>query len=260
MNARPGGRAHDVIVKLCARSCLRNPSDRGDDQSVSGCAEAIRLGILIRPAMTDSSLPNLPGTAPGAAMTSGPAPAARAQVIELLQARFAEDHLTMDEFERRVAAAYQAKSVADLDALVGDLRPASAALVVPERGKLSAIFSSNDRDSSMVVPRWFEITAVFGNVELDLSDATFGSGVTDIHISAVFGNVELSLPLGMRIDCAGEGIAGVFDCRVASPSGHPAPGDAVVRITGHSIFASVQVTARTPRSAQLQHDEPRRLR
>jgi hypothetical protein len=48
-------------------------------------------------------------------------PAARERVIALLTERYAQDHLTLDEFERRAAAAYAARSLDELAALTADL-------------------------------------------------------------------------------------------------------------------------------------------
>jgi hypothetical protein len=216
----------------------------------------VQLDIFIQLAMTGSPPPTNTAIA---ASTNGPPLDERERVVDLLQLRFADDHLSLDEFERRVAVAYQAKTAEELGTLVADLAPATAVSMVPEHGKLSAIFSSNDRDGAMLVPRQFEIVAVFGNVELDLSDATFTAGLTEIHVSAVLGNVELTLPLGIRVECSGGGLFGTFDCKAASITGYPADADRIVRITGRSLFASVEIGARPSTSTQMASGAPRRL-
>ena len=48
-------------------------------------------------------------------------PAARERVIALLTDRYAQDHLSLDEFERRAAAAYSARTPDDLATLTADL-------------------------------------------------------------------------------------------------------------------------------------------
>lgn len=216
----------------------------------------IQLDIFIQVTMT-GSLP--PTNTAIAASTTGPTLDERERVVDLLQLRFADDHLSLDEFERRVAAAYQAKTAEELCTLVADLAPVTAASMVPEHGKLSAIFSSNERDGAMPVPRRFEIVAVFGNVELDLSNATFTAGLTEIYVSAVLGNVELTLPLGIRVECSGNGLFGTFDCKAGSIAGYAADADRIVRITGRSVFASVEIGARPSTSTQLASGAPRRL-
>jgi hypothetical protein len=216
------------------------------------------------------SPPSTTGTAVSAAATTSTtasAPGAtlneRERVVDLLQLRFADDHLSLDEFERRVALAYQAKTMAELDALVADLAPAivtsGVTSAVPERGRVAAIFSNSERNGAMSVPRLLEIVATFGNVELDLSDATFGAGTTEIQISAVLSNVTLTLPLGVHVECTGESVFGSFDCKAASIAGYPAHADRVVRISGRSVFASVEIGAQPSGSMRMAYDSPRRL-
>ena len=218
--------------------------------------------------------PSTTGTAVSAAATASTTPSAagatvneRERVVDLLQLRFADDHLLLDEFERRVALAYQAKTMAELDALVADLAPAAVASaatsavtsVVPERGRIAAIFSNSERNGAMSVPRLLEIVAKFGNVELDLSDATFDAGTTEIQISAVLSSVALTLPLGVHVECTGESLFGTFDCKAASIAGYPAHAERVVRISGRSVFASVEIGAQPSGSMRMAYDSPRRL-
>jgi hypothetical protein len=216
-----------------------------------------RLGIFLQAVMTGSP-PSTTGTAVTASAI-GATPDERERVVDLLQLRFADDRLSLDDFEQRVALAYQAKTAAELDALVADLAPVALTSAVPEHGRVAAVFSSNERNGPMTVPRQFEIVATFGNVALDLSDATFAEGTTEIRISAVLSSVELTLPLGVHVECTGESIFGTFDCKAASVAGYPAYTDRVVRIAGRSIFASVEIGAQPSGSMRLPHDSPRRL-
>src|SRR4026208_45734 len=48
-------------------------------------------------------------------------PAARERGLALLTERYSQDHLTLDEFERRAAAAYAARSPDELAELTADL-------------------------------------------------------------------------------------------------------------------------------------------
>jgi len=219
------------------------------------------LGIFILAVMTGfpSSTNGTAIAASSVPSVNGPTLSERERVVDLLQLRFADDRLSLDEFERRVALAYQAKTPPELDALVADLAPTATTSMVPDHGRVAAIFSSNARDGAMSVPRQLDIMATFGNVELDLSDATFGTGVTEIHVSAVLGNVELTLPLGMHVECTGDSVLGTFDCKSASIASYPRDAERVVRITGRSVLASVEISAQPSRSALLAHDAPRRL-
>jgi len=188
-----------------------------------------------------------------------PALSARERVVDLLQLRFADDCLSLDEFERRVAVAYQAKTVGELDSLVADLAPATVQATVPEHGRIVTILSNNERNGAMPVPRRLEIVAVLGNVELDMSDATFASGVTEIEISAVLGNVEITVPFGIRVESAGNAFLGNFDYKAANIIGYEGDAERVVRITGHAVFSSVEIGAAPSRSLRRPDDAPRRL-
>src|SRR6185437_5272535 len=217
---------------------------------------SIRLGIFIKSVMTGSPPSNETAIA---AANIGPTPSERERVVDLLQLRFAEDRLSLEEFERRVAAAYQTKSATELDDLTADLRQSTTLPVVPEHGRVSAKFSNYERNGPMTIPREFEIASIFGNVEIDMTDATFAAGVTEIRISAVLGNVELTLPLGIRVECAGDALLGNFDCKAAMVVGYPTDEDRAVRISGRAVLASVQIEAELPSSVRLAGRAPRRL-
>ncbi len=223
---------------------------------------------------TDSSGASLPAPVP---VPVPVAPSERTRVVELLQTAFAHDHLSMDEFERRVSVAYQARTASEVTALVADLErmlPLTAAASQPNAAQLQAqqraqhearivtIFSNNERNGVMTVPRRLEIVVVFGNVELDLRDSTFMSGVTEIDVSAAFGNVELTLPLGVRVENSGSAFMGSFDHHSAGPSGYAIDAAHTIRITGHAVFSSVEIGAAPPafpRDRQPPYDAPRRL-
>ncbi|MBA3670472.1 MAG: DUF3565 domain-containing protein [Gemmatimonadaceae bacterium] len=107
--------------------------------------------------------------------------------------------------------------------------------------KISALFSSVERGSPAVVPPRLEISAVFGNVELDLRTSHFDPQGTEIIITATFGNVEICLPVGTIVENHGSGILASVRCRVGEPMDASAP-RAHVRITGRAILSSIEIT------------------
>ena len=175
----------------------------------------------------------------------------REAVVSRLSAAFANDVLPLDEFERRVAEAYRAASRAELASLLGDLPAAAdsgagvALASVPER--VAALFGNVERGGAVVVPSRLEIRALFGNVELDLSEARVGPGTTEISIRAVCGNVELRLPAHALVENHGSGTLASFTCRAPLPA-HAASsaGEPRVRVTGRAVLANVEIgTAET---------------
>ena len=190
---------------------------------------------------------------------AGPTLGARERVVDLLQTGFADDQLSIEEFERRVAFAYQAKTPAELDTLVADLAHPVVTPDVPRPTRIRAFFSNNERNGFLGVPHHVEVVSILGNVELDLSDATFAPGLTEIAVSAVLGNVEITVPFGVRVECEGEAFFGNFDYKAANIVGYPTNAESVVRIAGHSVFASVQIAAAPPSALREPGGPPRRL-
>src|SRR3954464_8611682 len=145
----------------------------------------------------------------------------REQVIRHLSESYADDVFDVDELERRLDLAHGARSVAELDALIADLAPATAstALVVaqptaiddpsrPETKKLRVIMSSVEREGRWSVPRTMHLRVLWGNAELDFRDASLGAGVTTIRLGVFMGNVEVILPPSLAIDVDVSSFAG----------------------------------------------------
>ncbi len=185
-------------------------------------------------------------------MPEGEVTPMREAVVQRLGEQFAADRLTLEELERRLDLAYQARSTDELAALTVDLpahaslttvRPSGASLT-HERGAMSrtisATFGNIERRGDMDVPARLEVRARFGNVVLDLREAAFPP-FAEIDISCVFSNVEIYLPPGVRVENDGSGVLGSFTCAV-TPGAMPMVGTApVVRLRGRAVFGNVDV-------------------
>lgn len=178
----------------------------------------------------------------------------RDAVVQRLSEQFAADRLSVEELERRLDLVYQATSPADLAALTSDLpavtmpqAPGRLAMASPMQRALATrrihTFMGNiERSGPMDVPPLLEVRTTLGNIELDLSDATFGP-LTEISVRSTLGNVEITLPAGVRVENDGSGILGSFECHIA-PGNMPMVGTApVVRLTGRTILGNVEVHA-----------------
>ena len=206
-------------------------------------------------------MPNTPLPAPPrSAGTSRIAPTGddRERAAAILSARFADDTLSLDAFEERVAAVYRAATMAELNALTADLGPAPPAATeqrairgaaiadsVPARDRRFAILANLEHHSMAVAPRQLALSAVFGNVEVDLRDARFGAGTTEIHVQAVFGHIAVTLPAGTRVEQEASGILGSIECPPSpwSPARRDAPH---VRLTGHALLGAVEIRYAEP--------------
>ena len=200
-------------------------------------------------------MPNTPLPARRAsadALRDAPTSNDRERVARFLSERFAADALSLDEFEERVARVYRVTTRSELEALSADLVVDIGALPVigaqgaakivdsvPARGRRFAILSNLEHHSIAVVPRYLDVSAVLGNVELDLRDAQFGRGQTVIAVHALLGHVGITLPAGAQVEQRGSAIVGSFECP-APPRVHHSSAP-VITITGSAVLGAVEI-------------------
>jgi len=175
-------------------------------------------------------------------------PASRERVIALLTESYAQDHLSIEEFERRAAAAYSARTPDELAALTADLGNAE---VPASRASLPAmnvgvVLGSIVREMH-AVPRALEVRTFLGNVELDLTHASFAPGVTEISLHAFMGNIEIQLPPHVGVEDHVSAVLGSFEYRRhprATSWAESHHVTCVVRFTGRVTMSSAEVVIR----------------
>jgi hypothetical protein len=182
----------------------------------------------------------------------------REHVAQALCLHFASDNIGMESLDDRLAAAYAAPTFASLQQVLADLPmlqrdqldPGLAPLlapsqVVPPRGVLIAVMGGVVRKGSWLLPRHLKVFAAAGGAELDLRDAKFGPGVTEIDVWVLMGGVEITVPLGVRVEVFGGAFMGGFDSSAGdAESLHPS--QPVLRITGLAVMGGVEVKVRRP--------------
>ncbi len=169
------------------------------------------------------------------------------------------DELGVEEFERRVDRAHRDPDPATLRALVADLAtrardpaPHGAAPVaeepVPRRDIVCAVCGGAHRGGPRTAPRASWVLGLMGGVELDLREARFGAGVTDVNVAALMGGVDIVVAPGTRIECRGLALLGGFDheddLSVEAPPEGPDP--PTLRIRGLACLGGVSVHVRRP--------------
>lgn len=182
----------------------------------------------------------------------------RQAVIRRLSEAYAEDMFDVEELERRLDIAHGTRVVAELDALVADLAPATAstALVVagpaavddPNRAKvkkLRVMLGSVERRGRWSVPSKLKLRVFCGHSELDFREASLGPGVTTIHVRVFMGNVEVVLPPNLAVDVDVSSLAGAVTERHRVPPDVD-PGRPVIRIIGSVRFGNLEVSTRLP--------------
>jgi hypothetical protein len=185
---------------------------------------------------------------PSLAMQPVVSPAAREQAIAVLTERFANDHLTLEEFERRTTAAYAATTHAQLAELTADL---GVSAVPGTRSSLPAmnvgVLLGSVVKKMDQVPRHLSVRAALGNVELDLTQAAFAPGVTEIELHAFMGNIEIQLPKYVGVEDHVSAVLGSFEYRRhprASSWAESSGVASVVRFTGKVTMSSAEVVIR----------------
>lgn len=195
-----------------------------------------------------------------------PTPALRAsdadreRVVALLHAACVDGRLTADEFGERSAAAYAARTHAELSPLTSDLVPVQGAGadlvsgpaqaphkadVAPSAAPVVAVFSGARRVGRWRPARRETAVAVFGGVELDLRDADLPPGGMHLSAYAVFGGIDVTVPEGVRVELSG---IAIFGGRQAHGGNEPdGSQDYVLRVHAVAVFGGVNVRVRGAR-------------
>ncbi|WP_420035370.1 DUF1707 SHOCT-like domain-containing protein [Streptomyces sp. cg28] len=177
----------------------------------------------------------------------------RDRVADILREALAEGRLDAEEHAERIDGVYRAKTVGELEPLVRDLPGAhtggpSVASAAPDRPapgtipplpgeNLVAVFSSTTRRGRWRVGRRTHAYAVFGSVEIDLSEAIFEYPQVYIKAVSVFGSVDIRVPENISLRGSGGGILGSFDVDALDA---PEPDAPVVYVDGAAVLGSVE--------------------
>jgi hypothetical protein len=102
-----------------------------------------------------------------------------------------------------------------------------------------SLFGSSERDGRIRVARRVGCLMIFGNVDLDLRQATFEREVVTVFALGAFGAVDVYVPEGVEVDLHGFAIGG--HKRSRGNDVPPLPGTPLVRVVAVSIFAGIDV-------------------
>ncbi|MEV7087313.1 DUF1707 domain-containing protein [Streptomyces sp. NPDC093085] len=184
----------------------------------------------------------------------------RDRIADILKEALAEGRLDAEEHGERIDAVYRAKTVGELEPLVRDLpapgtdghpaRPAHG----PAGGygyqaedpstpaeSMIAVFSSTTRKGRWRIGPRVNAFALFGNIEIDLTEALFGQRTTVINATSIFGNVEITVPENITLRGNGTGVFGNFEVSTLEA---PEPDAPTVVVNGYSVFGNVEAEPR----------------
>ncbi|MEV7278280.1 DUF1707 domain-containing protein [Streptomyces sp. NPDC093111] len=173
----------------------------------------------------------------------------RDRIADILRDALAEGRIDAEEHSDRIDSVYRAKTVGELEPLVRDLpaarsgsAPAAAPLYGPEEtdgpaDNLIAVFSSTTRKGRWRVGRKTNAFSLFGNIEIDLTEAIFAQRLTTINATSIFGNVEVRVPENISLRGSGTGIFGNFEVVTLESVDPQAP---LVVVNGYAVFGNVE--------------------
>ena len=163
----------------------------------------------------------------------------RDRTVLALREHLAAGRLTLEEFTERMTAALAATTTADLDAPLRELPQSGAHPRRRPTRFLLSIFSSVRRQGRLRLGRRVFCLACFGNIDLDLREATLERDVLTIVAFGVFATIDVYVPEGIEADIGG---VIVFGHRNAHGSDlPPVPGSPLVRFNVFGLFAGVDL-------------------
>ncbi|MFI1353978.1 DUF1707 domain-containing protein [Streptomyces sp. NPDC020898] len=182
----------------------------------------------------------------------------RDRIADLLREALVEGRLTPDEHSERVDGVLRAKTVGELEVFVRDLpaghqsratrgyapahtpapnHPTPGAIPIEPDENVVAVFSAAVRKGRWRAGRRMHAYAIFGTVEIDLSEAIFEYQQVVIKAISVFGNVEIRVPENVSLRGTGGGVLGNFEVSTLDSGEPDAP---VVYVDGLAILGNVE--------------------
>src|SRR5579859_6942088 len=166
----------------------------------------------------------------------------RDRVVALLADAHGDGRLTADEHADRVQKAFAARTLGELAELTNDLAVASAQPVRLDGGRtISGIFGPARRDGRWVVPESLTVTAMFGEVEVDFTQAILQASRVQIYATVFGGRLRLIVPDGVSVLVSGHMVLGRKRGSTPPPTW---PGDPVIEVK--ALVLGGEIAVRTP--------------
>jgi len=173
----------------------------------------------------------------------------RDRVLALLAEATSDGRLTPDEHAERVQRACAARTLGELADLTADLVVASAQPVrLDDSRTITGVFGPARRDGRWVVPENLTVTAMFGEVEVDVTEAILQARHVRLHANVIGGRLRLVVPDGVSVVVTAPMVLG------RRRGGTPLPADSdtpVIEVKG--LVLGGEIIVRTP-------PRPRRFR
>jgi len=191
-------------------------------------------------------------------------PEAREQKISELSLHFANDHLSLEDLERRIERVYKATTVAELEEITTDLsaagppairspegrigrRPSASPATTPAPGKarILSLMGEARRQGRWVVPQRLEVVSIMSDTQIDLTQAVVPAGIVEIDMRVVWAACKVIVPPGMRVTNEMHAImASVHSDADEVPGETQASYAPTIRLTGMALMSEVKVVVR----------------
>jgi hypothetical protein len=178
--------------------------------------------------------------------------AARERVVQLLTDRYADDSLSLVDFETRLDALYRVADVATLEAMAASLATAvpratagHAAAAPPAPlpsaraafDRIFAFMSNTMRRGAWRVPHRLRVAAVMSEVRIDLRDAELPATL-EIEVLAIMSAIKVTVPAGVEVVLD---VTPVMAAVADRTDGLPSAGGPRVVLRGTGVMAEVTV-------------------
>ena len=128
-------------------------------------------------------------------------------MIALLAEAAGDGRLTLGEHSERIERAYSARTLGELAVLTADLAvPAAQPIRLDGRRPVAGIFGRERRDGRWVVPERLTVSAVFGEVVLDMREALLQSHRITVLATLMGGTLQLIVPDGVAVETTGTAV------------------------------------------------------
>ena len=168
----------------------------------------------------------------------------RERVIALLTEAAGDGRLTLGEHSERAERACSARTLGELAVLTSDLAAASAQPIrLDTRRPVAGIFGRERRDGRWVVPDRLAVTAIFGEVVLDLREALLQSRRVTVLATVMGGTVVLIVPDGIAVEVTGTAVLSRKSGQASQKSADPpaSPGTPVIEVHALALGGRVKV-------------------
>jgi len=193
-----------------------------------------------------------------------PSPEAREKKISELSSHFANDHLSLEDLERRIERVYKATTVAELDEITADLTAGAAPAVrspegrvasrrssvpstsyVAERARIFSIMGEGRRQGAWQVPQRLDVVAIMSDTQIDFTQAVMPAGIVEIDIRAIWAAFKVIVPPGMRVVNEVHAIMASVDSSAEEGQAETRTSYVpTIRLTGMALMAEVKVVVR----------------